>query len=314
MEVPPRTVTDEHGGDTPSAPVRVPTVVAPTPLPWDEHDRLDVAALTANVARWARSSLSGYVVGSAGGEETYLSESELRTAVRAVAEAKADDQLVIGGIDNPSTTETLRRAEALAAAGADLLRIRIPQTATGGDRGTAVAYFEQVMSRTPLRVIVIHQTWQTGGFAATPEQIGEICHLDGIHAYIFWHNLRYESYVRGFLPPGLPFWCPNGSLLLPSVTIGADGACCFFADWSPERVREVLTLAMAGSIDAARAVQDSLLAADFLGMRHGVAALKAGLDLLGFTGGAPRAPDPPLDGALREQLAEAFVTAGLLPR
>jgi dihydrodipicolinate synthase/N-acetylneuraminate lyase len=294
-----------HTSDTP-------TIIAPTPLPWDAADRLDIDALRSNVARWSASALSGFVVGSAGGEEAYISEDELLRAVRAVADARGDVQQVIGGIDNPSSTETLRRAEAMAAAGADLLRIRIPQTAAGGSRGTAVEYFAQVMPRSPLPVIVIHQTWQTGGFAATPEEIGEICHLSGVHAYVFWHNLRYESYVRTFLPPGLPFWCPNGSLLLPSAAIGADGACCFFANWSPEMVREVLVLATSGRLDAARALQHSLLQADFIGMRDGVAALKAGLDLLGMAGGRPRAPDGELTGPARVELAEAFRTAGLI--
>lgn len=292
--------------------VLAPTVIAPTPLPWDRSDRLDTDALASNVDRWSRSVLSGFVVGSAGGEETYLSEHELLTAIRTVAEAKADIQDVIGGIDNPSSTETLRRAEAMAAAGADLLRIRIPQSTAGGTRGNAVEYFTQVMSRSPLPVVVIHQTWQTGGFAATPQEIGEICHLDGVRAYIFWHNLRYESYVRGFLPLGLPFWCPNGSLLLPSATIGADGACCFFATWSPERVREVLVLCASGRIEEARMAQESLLHADFIGMRDGVAALKAGLDLLGMAGGLPRAPDAALSHPARAELATALRRASLI--
>src|SRR5690606_27682862 len=86
-------------------------VVAPTPLPWDDADRLDRDALGRNVERWGATSLSGFIIGSAGGEETYISESELFDAVEVIREARRPGALLIGGIDSPSTTETTRRIE-----------------------------------------------------------------------------------------------------------------------------------------------------------------------------------------------------------
>lgn len=297
---------------TPLIPATEVTIVAPTPLPWTLDERLDRDVLARNVERWGRTSLSGYVVGSAAGEEAYISDDVLFDAAITVAEARPPDKLLIGGIDTPSVTEALRRTERFAGLGADLVRVRIPQTPGGGSRGNTLAYFEQLTAGSPLPLIVIHQTWQTGGFAASPEEIGAICALDNVSAYISWQNVRYESFVRRFVPAELPFWGPNGTLLLSSVAMGANGACCFFANWAPEIVRQIVELGRSGRFDEARLLQDKIVWADYLGMKHGVAALKAGLSLLGYEGSVPRAPTAALAADDQTELEAAFRTAGLL--
>lgn len=110
----------------------------------------------------------------------------------------------------------------------------------------------------------------------------------------------------------MQFWTSNGSLLLPGVAIGAVGACCFFANWSPEFVADVLEHGLAGRMRDADAVQRRIVAADFLGMKYGVRALKAGLEALGYECGPPRQPMPPLGDTEAAELIEAFVEAGLL--
>ncbi len=291
-----------------------PVVVAPTPMPLRSDDSIDHARLARNVEHWHKTPLSGFVVGSAGGEEFYLSEAERVESLRTVAQANSGKKLVIAGIDNPSTSETLRLAEHMAAAGADMVRVRIPQTASGGNTGQVTTYFDEVTRRSPVPVIVIHQTWQTGGFAATPEEIGQVCSMDNVFAYIFWHNVRFESYVRRFVPDRVKFWTPNGSLLLPGALIGANGACCFFANWGPAIAMDIMKLGMAGKFHEARALQQRILWADFLGMKHGVAALKAGLNMLGYDTTVPRRPTPALGRKETEELRMAFVAAGLLER
>lgn len=224
-----------------SIPTTDPIVIAPTPMPFRRDESLDHDALARNVERWLETPLSGFVVGSAGGEEFYLSEEERIESIRTVAQAHQGQRFVAGGIDNPSVTETVRLAERMAEAGADTVRIRIPV------RGDVVDYFRGVTERCPAPIIVIHQTFNAGVTAGTPEQIGEICGMPGVFAYIFWHNLRFESRARRFIPENVKFWTPNGSLLLPGALIGANGACCFFADMGPGIAMEIMRLGMAAS-------------------------------------------------------------------
>ena len=91
---------------------------------------MDTDALARNIERWNRTSLSGFVLGTANGEELSLSDDEKLQIVRVVSEVRAQDRMVIAGIDTPSITYTLELADRYADAGADMIRVRIPGRAT----------------------------------------------------------------------------------------------------------------------------------------------------------------------------------------
>ena len=275
-------------------------------MPFGQGEQIDHDKLARNIERWLGTRLSGFVVGSAGGEEFYLSDEERIAAVATVAQANNGQRLVIGGIDNPSTTETLRLATRMADAGADMVRVRIPV------RGSITDYYSEVTRNAPLPVIIIHQTWQTGTHAGTPEEIGAICAMDNVFAYIFWHNIRFESRVRRFVPENVKFWTPNGSLLLPGALIGANGACCFFADMGPDIAMNIMELGMTGRFTEAQLIQERIITLDYLGMSLGNALLKGALDMMGYECGPPRRPTPPLSDEQRLIVKAALQEAGLL--
>ena len=106
-----------------------PIVVAPTPTPFrdDDEQSVDFGALERNIGRWLETPLSGFVVVTANGEETMLSESERLDTVRVVASSHEGRKFVIAGVDERSARETLRLSENYAKAGADFIRMRIPR-------------------------------------------------------------------------------------------------------------------------------------------------------------------------------------------
>jgi dihydrodipicolinate synthase/N-acetylneuraminate lyase len=147
---------------------------------------------------------------------------------------------------------------------------------------------------------------------ATPEEIGEITNLEGIYANIISLNFRWESRLPPLINPQVQLWTCNGSLLMPGAMIGAEGACLFFANWAPDLCRKVISLVQLGHFDEAQIVQKSLIHADYIGMNKGVAALKAGLNLLGYKATKPRKPTPELSIEEIKELKHAFQQAGIL--
>ena len=133
-----------------------PIVVAPTPTPFRDDDGVDHVALTRNVERWLDTPLSGFVLGTANGEELSLSEHEKEEIIRTVAHAHGGQSFIIAGIDNPSVAETLRLSERYAEAGADLIRVRVPRSQSSE---SIEKYFGQVTEFSPKPIIVIHQTF-----------------------------------------------------------------------------------------------------------------------------------------------------------
>lgn len=285
-----------------------PIVVAPSPTPFRDDDSVDFAAIERNVARWRKTPLSGFVLNSENGEEAFLSEAEKLEIVRSVHRAGDGEKLIIGGIDNPSVTETLRFAEKLVEAGAELLRIRIPRLG-GNVRG----YFEQVIPRTAAPVVVIHQmapgTFLNSGSTpgAPAELIGELVAMDNAFGYITSDNLRFEARVRLYVPPEKKFWTANGSVLLTGAAAGANGGCLMLANVFPAECREVLRLVMAGNLAAAQELQFRLVEADWRILSRGAAGLKTALNLLGYETGRPRSPSLPCDDVAVEQIRNALM-------
>ena len=284
-----------------------PLIVAPTPTPFDANDRVDADALARNVERWNRASLSGFVLGTANGEELSLSDDEKLLIVRVVSEARARDRVVIAGIDTPSTTYTLDLAEQYADAGADMVRVRIPRQ--GGDEAV-LRYFSDVRSRSPLPVIVIHQTF-TSAPAASPEVISEICSHDNVFGYITDHDIRFEGRVALTFPRDKRFWICNGGLLLAGAVMGANGACMWLGNIAPELCRRIMASGLNGDFMDARPSQRAATTLDMVIIRYGVAGVKRALGMMGFEGMTPRSPLAPVSEKGEAEIADALERAGL---
>jgi 4-hydroxy-2-oxoglutarate aldolase len=274
---------------------------------------VDYGAIERNVRRWLDSPLSGFVLNSENGEEAFLSEQERLEIVRTVHRACAGQKFIIGGIDNPSVTETLRTAEALVQVGAEMIRVRIPRL-TNNVR----EYFEQVAPRISVPVVIIHQP-APGTFLGGPasmslpaELIGELVAMDNVFGYIMSSDIRFESRVRTFVAAEKKFWACNGSLLLAGAVIGANGACMMLGNVAPKQCCDVLQLAMEHKLAESQRLQGRLLEADWHILSRGAAGLKAALNLLGYSAGLPRAPNSPCSAAEVDLIKKAMHKAGLL--
>lgn len=287
-----------------------PIVVAPIPTPFADDDSVNFQAIERNVSRWLETPLSGFMLNSENGEEAFLSEDERVEIVRTVRRATGGRKLVLGGVDSPSVTETLRFGERLVEAGAELLRIRIPRL-TSNVRG----YFEQVIPRAAAPVVIFHQM-APGMFLSGPtptgapaELLGELMARDNAFGYIMSDNLRFESRVRQFVSRNRRFWTCNGILLLTAAALGANGGCFMLANVFPQECRDVLRLTMAGKLVEAQALQARLIEIDWQILSRGAAGIKAALNLMGYDAGRPRLPTPPCDATAIEQIRAALTIA-----
>ncbi len=285
-----------------------PLIVAPTPTPFDVNDRVDADALARNIERWNRTPLSGFVLGTANGEELSLSDDEKTLIVRVVAQARTPDRMVIAGIDTPSATYTLDLAARYADAGADMVRVRIPRQ---GNDEAALRYFGDVCSRSPLPVIVIHQTF-TGVPAASPEVISEICSHDSVFGYITDHDIRFEGRVALTFPQDKRFWICNGGLLLAGAVMGANGACMWLGNIAPGLCRGIMASGLDGNFMDARPLQRTATMLDMVINSYGVAGVKRALGLMGFGGMTPRSPLALVSEEAATGIADALKQAELL--
>ena len=289
-----------------------PIVVAPTNMPFKSDESLDLDALSRNVDKFCETALSGFVVGSYGGEEFHMGEPEKVLSIKTVVEAHAGRKFVIAGIDALSPTEAVRLSNLYAEAGADMVRVRIPPAAGKGNAAPIQDYFEQVTSKSPIPVVIIHQPKTPMGVDVTPDEVRDITSFENVFAYIMSLNYRYECRISSFVSDAVKFWTCNGSLLMPGGMIGAVGACLLFGNWGPHIARDIIQACLDGRYAEARELQERINRMDFLGMSWGVAVQKAGLSLLGYEGTLPRKPNLPLSDSQISEIKDALIEARIL--
>ena len=294
-------------------PIENPIVVAPSPTPFMADDAVDHAAIERNVEKWLKTPLSGFVLNSENGEEEFLSEAERLAIVRTVNGARNGKKFIVGGVDSSSVTESIRKAEDLVDAGAEMIRIRIPRLTRN-----VTGYFEQVVPRVPAPVLIIHQMAPgmfAGGAApvgSEPEVIGELVDIDNVWGYIASGNVRFEARVRNFVTTDKRFWLGNGSVLVAMSAVGANGACLMFGNVAPKECLDTISAMLDGDLETAQNIQSRCLEADYQILSHGAAGIKAALDILGYEGGTPRLPNPAVSGEEREIIRAAMETAELV--
>ena len=289
-----------------------PIVVAPTNMPFNSDESLDLDALSRNVDKFCETALSGFVVGSYGGEEFHMGEPEKVLSIKTVVEAHAGRKFVIAGIDALSPPEAVRLSNLYAAAGADMVRVRIPPAAGKGNAAPIQDYFEQVTSKSPIPVVIIHQPKTPMGVDVTPAEVRDITSFENVFAYIMSLNYRYECRISSFVSDAVKFWTCNGSLLMPGGMIGAVGACLLFGNWGPHIARDIIKACLDGRYAEARELQERINRIDFLGMSWGVGVQKTGLSLLGYEGTVPRKPNLPLSDTQISEVKDALIEARIL--
>ncbi len=293
-------------------PATDPIIVAPTNMPFRTDESLDFDALAKNVDKFCNTALSGFVVGSYGGEEFHMGEPEKVAAIKTVAEAHAGRRFVIAGIDALSPTDAVRLANLYAEAGADMVRVRIPPAGGRSAVAPIQEYFEQVTEGSPVPVVIIHQPKTAMGIDVTPTEVRDITSFDNVFAYIMSLNYRYECRAAQFVNENVKFWTCNGTLLMPGGMIGAVGACLLFGNWGPHIARDIIQACLDGRYSDAREMQERINHMDFLGMSWGVGVQKAGLNLLGYEGTVPRRPNLPMSETQVAEIKEALIEAGIL--
>jgi 4-hydroxy-2-oxoglutarate aldolase len=95
----------------------------------------------------------------------------------------------------------------------------------------------------------------------------------------------------------------SAEYFLPGLLMGACGGIISLANCFPELCCRLYSEAISGNLDVARQLHAQLhQATRAVSGKHGVAGVKAAMDLAGYRGGAPRRPLRPLTDQQREAM------------
>ncbi|UCF10388.1 MAG: dihydrodipicolinate synthase family protein [Candidatus Bipolaricaulota bacterium] len=290
-------------------------VFSPIPTPFDADGSVDCDGLTRNLGHWIAAGLHGFVVLGSAGEGPLLSEEESMTVLRAARAAIPEDRWMIAGVGRHSTALTVAAARAAKKAGADAALVLPPyyyRRVTSED--ALVAHYRAVVEGAGMPLLVYNMPAYTG-LDLAPSAIVRLARLEGVVGIKDSSgDLGKLAFVRREASPSFSVLAGSAGFFVPALAAGASGGVLALANIAPESCLRLWSLARDGAWDDARELQGRLIPVnEAITRRWGPSGLKAALDVLGLTGGAPRPPLESLSEGGRGELTTVLRRAGLLP-
>jgi 4-hydroxy-2-oxoglutarate aldolase len=280
--------------------MKVTGIYTPIVTPFDVNDDIDEGALRRNLRRWMQTRLTGIVVLGSNGEAVQLDEAESDRVIAVAREEVPKDRPLIVGTGRESTKATIDASRRAAAAGADAVLVRTPSFFRPQMTDEVfVGHYSRVADACPAPVLLYNVTVFTGVTlsADAVEQLARHPNIIGMKES--GGDIAAINELVSRTPPEFTILAGSAMTFFHACVAGCDGAILALASIAPDECVELYELVQALELDAARELQRRLKPlARSIGGQHGVPALKAALDLLGYEGGLPRPPMRPVDDSI----------------
>jgi len=289
-------------------------IVPPLLTPFDEDGRIAERQLRDHVDFLIDAGVHGLFPGASIGELSNLNTDELERLTAIVVDQAAGDVPVYAGVGASGTLEAVERAERAAAAGADRL-ISITPYFLETDQSGLYDHYARLADATDLPLLLYHLPSMTGQTLAVDTVSDLATDLDTVVGLKDSSgDLTWGSRIMANTPDDFAYLQGLGSLLLPSLVLGADGGVTGTANVAPELLVDVYDAYRVGELDRARAVQVEAVTplANVLMGGTFPAGFKAAARLAGRDLGVPRPPIRELSESERESLRDTMDSLDLL--
>ena len=277
-------------------------------------DEIAVEGFRKNIILYNATGLAGYVVLGSTGEAVLLSDAESEKLVSAARATAGPEMKVFAGASRESTRLTIEFADRMAGLGADAVLVKPPHYYKSlMSQDLIKRYYFEVADRSPVPLL-IYNIPQNTGISVEPSTLIELSHHPKIAGVKDSSGVlsNLTEVVRG-VRPDFHFLLGTGSLFLAGLLLGASGGILALASAVPELCVEIQLLYRRGKLPEARNLQLDLAPLNkALTQTLGIPAIKYVLDLLGYTGGAPRPPLLPLDETGKAQVRSLLAKIGIL--
>jgi len=289
-------------------------LLVPATTPFDPvTGDLAPVTLRENLRRWAAAGADGVVLFGSTGEGALLDAAEKQSALEYARDAIPDLPIVAGaGAD--ATREVIRQAKALADAGADAVIVHPPAYYGATLNPEAMReHFHAVADGSPVPVVLYNIPKYTH-VALEAGLVGELSRHPNIAAIKDSSgDLKQLGDFADACRGACGLLVGNGTLLFAALEMGAAGGIVAVGLLAPRECARILQWHGAGRFADAGRLQERIAPVHReVVARLGVPGVKAALDLLGGTGGPPRAPLRPLRERERTQVETVLAEAGLL--
>lgn len=265
------------------------------PTPFTDGD-LNLPAIGTNITGWMAAGLGGVVVLGTNGEAALIDDDESDRVIEAARPHVPADRVLIAGVGRESTRATIAAATRAAKAGADAVLVRTPSFyRTHLPPAAIAAHYTAVADASRVPVLLYNYPAFTG-VTLSADLIGRLAGHGNIVG-IKETSTDGAQFVdmAAVVPDRFTILAGSAPGAYTGLCAGARGAILAIACVLPELCLELVALVRRAQHAEALALQQRMTPiARAVTTGFGVAGLKAAMELVGYTGGQPRAPLLPL--------------------
>jgi 4-hydroxy-2-oxoglutarate aldolase len=291
-------------------------IYAPATTPFDAvTGDADVVAMRANVRAWLEHPLAGVVLFGSTGEGLLVDDDERARVLDGVRDVVDDGRALLAGVAAESTRAAVRLAHLSADHGADAVLVQPPAYYRPALTAEALRdHFRAVADASPVPVVLYQVPPQFSGIELAAGLVGELAQHPNIAGI---KDSTGDLRTLGAYVDACGGRCAvlvgSGAAAFGALETGAVGGILAVSLLAPAEAAALYARWRAGDGAAAGRLQERIGPVHrAVVAQRGVAGIKAGLDMLGLTGGAPRPPLRPLRERDRAEVRAALESAGLL--
>lgn len=269
---------------------RLSGVFAPIVTPF-KNDEILYDGLIDNIKKLNDTNLTGYFVLGTNGEFKSLSVEERVEVLKTILKYAANDKIVMAGTSAESTKETIDITLEAARLGVSQVSLLMPSFFRKYiDDDVLINYITEVADFSLVPVVLYNNPSVAADVLISPEVIRRVsCHPNIIGIKDSSRG-NYEKYIN---VAAEDFYLVAGSagFFYEALKAGAVGGVLSLANVFPEICVKLYDLFMEGKLEEANALNEKIVDLNKkVSGFGGVAAVKAAMDILGYTGGELRRP------------------------
>ncbi len=270
--------------------------------PFTADNEIDTETLRTDAQRLETAGVDGLVPVGSTGESATLSHAEHVEVIEAVVDA-VEDVPVIAGTGSNNTAEALELSQQAADAGADALLLISPYYNKPEPEGM-YEHYRQIADAVDLPQIVYNVPSRTGQNITvdTAVRLADHENIRGYKAASGDLN-QISELIERTREQDFAILAGDDGLTLPILSIGGHGAISVVANLEPERACAMVGAALEEDYAFARAIHHELGALTRqLFVETNPIAVKAAMEMRGYTPGQLRSPLTELSEEHREEL------------
>jgi 4-hydroxy-2-oxoglutarate aldolase len=294
--------------------IQIKGVIPPMITPFTEEGEVDYDKHAANMERWNRDRLAGYLVLGSNSEASYLSEEEKIKLIRLTVKHAAKNRLILAGTGMESAIETIRLTNRAAELGVHAALLLTPFYYIDKMNDQAmIRYFTHVADRVNIPILIYNVPKYTHNNVSV-KVVRELSrHPNIVGMKDSTGNIPQLVSFQAVIPEEWNLVVGTVSAWFPALTLGVKGGVFAVANCAPNECAAVQEAYEAGDMEGARKTYVRIFPVNTaVTATYGVSGLKYAADLMGYQGGWVRNPLIPATENEKEAIRGILKNAELI--